>query len=238
MTTVDEAIQANLREAKHRSPLMIIVGADKGGVGKTTVARALIDYLSANGVPIRAIDTESGETGVLKRFYPRAELLNAATVPGQMAMVDGVRAEAVTLVDARAGLLTIILGAFAKIDLFGDVRAGTLQLLVLHVVGASIASSNEIPEVMAALKDARLVRVNNKINPDAKFLPAATSEVVIEIPTLEEDVAAAVDRAGVGFAAFATDRKNSRVLRGLVRDWLNKVHAAFEQAGIGGLVRQ
>jgi MinD superfamily P-loop ATPase len=40
-------------------PAVILVGADKGGVGKTTVARTLIDYFGAHQTPIRAFDTES-----------------------------------------------------------------------------------------------------------------------------------------------------------------------------------
>ena len=32
-------------------PAVIVVGADKGGVGKTTVSRTLLDYFSANTVP-------------------------------------------------------------------------------------------------------------------------------------------------------------------------------------------
>ena len=39
-------------------PVVIVVGADKGGVGKTTVSRTLLDYFSANNVPTRAFDTE------------------------------------------------------------------------------------------------------------------------------------------------------------------------------------
>ena len=34
-------------------PVVIVVGADKGGVGKTTVSRTLLDYFSANNVPTR-----------------------------------------------------------------------------------------------------------------------------------------------------------------------------------------
>ena len=40
-------------------PVVIVVGADKGGVGKTTVSRTLLDYFSANNIPTRAFDTES-----------------------------------------------------------------------------------------------------------------------------------------------------------------------------------
>ena len=38
-------------------PAVIIVGADKGGVGKTTVARTLLDYFTAHQIATRAFDT-------------------------------------------------------------------------------------------------------------------------------------------------------------------------------------
>ena len=50
-------------------PAVVVVGADKGGVGKTTVSRTLLDYFSANNVPTRAFDTEHPR-GTLKRFHP------------------------------------------------------------------------------------------------------------------------------------------------------------------------
>ena len=50
-------------------PAVIIVGADKGGVGKTTVSRTLLDYFAARRVPVRAFDTETPR-GTLKRFHP------------------------------------------------------------------------------------------------------------------------------------------------------------------------
>jgi hypothetical protein len=33
-------------------------GADKGGVGKTTIARTLVDYYQSHGISLRAFDTE------------------------------------------------------------------------------------------------------------------------------------------------------------------------------------
>ena len=35
-------------------PAVVLVGADKGGVGKTTVARTLLDYFGAHQTPTRA----------------------------------------------------------------------------------------------------------------------------------------------------------------------------------------
>jgi hypothetical protein len=50
-------------------PTVVVVGADKGGVGKTRVSRTLLDYFTAHHVPTRAFDTESPK-GTLKRFHP------------------------------------------------------------------------------------------------------------------------------------------------------------------------
>ncbi len=49
-------------------PVVLLIGADKGGVGKTTIARTVLDYLAANGTPARAFDTEFPR-GTLKRFH-------------------------------------------------------------------------------------------------------------------------------------------------------------------------
>src|SRR5260370_2507324 len=69
-------------------PVVIVVGADKGGVGKTTVSRTLLDYFSANNVPTRAFDTESPR-GTLKRFHPDfTEIVDMTTTPDQMKIFD------------------------------------------------------------------------------------------------------------------------------------------------------
>src|SRR5882762_10737336 len=69
-------------------PAVIIVGADKGGVGKTTITRTLLDYFSARKVPTRAFDTESPK-GTLKRFHPDVtDVLDVTKVPDQMQIFD------------------------------------------------------------------------------------------------------------------------------------------------------
>jgi MinD superfamily P-loop ATPase len=60
-------------------PALILVGADKGGVGKTTVARTLLDYFTAHQVATRAFDTEMPK-GTLKRFHREVSEVVDATV--------------------------------------------------------------------------------------------------------------------------------------------------------------
>lgn len=239
MTTVNEA--AGMPGPGHRphvdSPLIIIVGADKGGVGKTTVTRALIDYVSRLGVPVRAFDTEPG-SGVLRRFFPDfTKVVNAGSVTGQMEIIDGATPLAVTIIDARAGLLSPLLRDLARFRLMDDVKAGSIRLLVLHVVGTSVASAGEIPDIIAAMQGASLIRVNNHVDDESTFPPAVPGEVSIDVPRLQPDAYQAVDEADAGFIKFASEAASSRVLRGYVRSWLGDVHMAFDRAGIGRMVK-
>lgn len=96
-------------------PALILVGADKGGVGKTTVARTLLDYFSAHHVPTRAFDSEAPK-GTLKRFHSEvAEVVDATAVTDQMRIIDTLSTtdSTVTIVDVRAGLLSPTLRALA-----------------------------------------------------------------------------------------------------------------------------
>ena len=97
-------------------PAVIVVGADKGGVGKTTVSRTLLDYFSANNVPTRAFDTESPR-GTLKRFHPDiTEIVDMTATADQMKIFDTLNAAApsVTVIDVRAGLLSPGAGLAAR----------------------------------------------------------------------------------------------------------------------------
>src|SRR5690349_12375303 len=89
-------------------PTVIIVGADKGGVGKTTVARTLLDYFAAHQIPTRAFDTESPK-GTLKRFHPDVtDIVDINLVPDQMQIFDTLSSAdaSVTVIDVRAGLMS------------------------------------------------------------------------------------------------------------------------------------
>jgi hypothetical protein len=217
------------------SPLIVIVGADKGGVGKTTVSRAILDYAAKRGAAIRSFDTENGDAA-LRRFFPDTESLNVDTVPGQMKLVDAAGSDAVTVVDCRAGLLTPIMKAFDRIKLMEDVRNGVLRLVVVHVVGPNVASSREVDNVISGFAGAKVIHVQNKTSPDASFV--ATGGNSIEIPNMDQSSYEALDRLGTPFAKFATDPKQSRVQRGYVGAWLDDVFAAFDKAGLGAMLKE
>src|SRR4051812_30589328 len=50
-------------------PRLILTHGEKGGVGKTTMARVVADFLKNREIPFRGFDAE-GTTGGLLRFHP------------------------------------------------------------------------------------------------------------------------------------------------------------------------
>ena len=118
-------------------PAVVLIGGDKGGVGKTTVARTLLDY-------VRAFDTEVPR-GTLKRFHPDVtDVVDINHVPDQMRIFDTVNSTdaAVSLIDVRAGLLSPTLRALRNIGFIEAAKKATSPL------SSSTSSGLPLPHLM------------------------------------------------------------------------------------------
>jgi hypothetical protein len=229
-------------------PTVILVGADKGGVGKTTVARTLLDYFGAHQVPTRAFDTEFPR-GTLKRFHPDAtEVVDVTAVPDQMKIFDtlGSASASVTVIDVRAGLLSSTLQALSDIGFLESAKKGQITFAVFHILGPSIASLNEIGETARFVGDASYFLVKNRINDSAFFEwdPATYNSYFnqikgaaeITVPKLNEMACEQVELASQPFVTFIAN-KNAKgeaanysfVLRGYVRHWLGNVWGEYDR---------
>ncbi|MDZ7883030.1 MAG: hypothetical protein U5N53_08995 [Mycobacterium sp.] len=206
-------------------PHVFIIGADKGGVGKTTVARLLLDYFRANGIDFKAFDTEH-PAGGLKRFFPeRVDVVDLTKSNDQMKVFDNIGATQATVIDIRAGLLTPTLKLLSDIGFFELAKANKLRIVVLHVLGPAAQSLEEIAPVVNSLAASRHVPVKNHINDTDYATPAGA----ITINKLDEEAAKAVDALAVPFNDF-TNTASSFVLRGKTKKWMVDVFAQFEAA--------
>jgi hypothetical protein len=218
-------------------PAVILVGADKGGVGKTTVSRTLLDYFASRKIATRAFDTECPK-GTLKRFHPGlTEVVDVTSVPDQMKIFDTVESSGteVTLIDIKAGLMTPTLEALRNIGFIDMTKRGDLAFAVFHILGPSIASLEEIAETSKFLLDARYFLVKNFIN-NTTFFDWDPHAVEIVVPKLSEMACEKVEVSAVPFGTFIADKTAngqpagySFVLRGYVRHWLNGVFAEYDR---------
>jgi hypothetical protein len=236
-------------------PAVIIVGADKGGVGKTTVSRTLLDYFGAHQTPTRAFDTEAPR-GTLNRFHPDVtEVVDVTSVHDQMKIFDtlGNSEARVTVIDVRAGLLSSTLKALSDIGFLESAKKGQITFAVFHILGPSIASLQEIAETAQFVGDASYFLVKNHINETSFFEwdPATYNHYFkqikgaeeITIPKLNEMACEQVEVASIPYVSFVAN-KNAKgepanysfVLRGYVRHWLGNVWAEYDRVKLVDLV--
>jgi hypothetical protein len=236
-------------------PTVILVGADKGGVGKTTVTRTLIDYLGSKNIPRRAFDTESPK-GNLKRFHSDiTDVVDVTSAADQMKIFDTINAAEATVIDVRAGLLSATLSALRDIGFLEAAENGEVNLIVFHILGPSIASLEEIAVTSGYLAGAQHFLVKNFINNttffewdpntyNAYFKKIKGAREIV-VPRLNELACEQVELASIPFASFIANRLPdgrdaafSFVLRGYVRHWLNNVWAEYDRVGLTDLADQ
>jgi hypothetical protein len=234
-------------------PAVIIVGADKGGVGKTTVTRTLLDYFSARKIPIRAFDTEAPK-GTLRRFHPDVtDVVDVTRVPDQMQIFDTLTDTAVTVIDVRAGLLSPTLNALRDIGFLDAARKGQITFSVFHILGPSVASLDEIADTAEHMVDAKYFLVKNFINNTHFFewdqatynayFKRIKDAVDVTIPKLNEMACEQVELASVPYLSFIANKgpngesaAYSFVLRGYVRHWLGHVWAEYDRIKLVDIV--
>lgn len=223
------------------APHVIIVGADKGGVGKTTVSRTLMDYFdtgkAGSGIAYRAFDTEAPE-GVLNRFFPnQTQIVDLTQSDDQMKVFDTLKDRQITVIDVRAGLLSKTLKTLAEIGYLDDAKEGKLKITVLHVLGSTQASFDEIKATASLVEGAKHYLVVNHVN-EASYLGLSEDmkligNGIVDIPKLDELAAEYVDGAGASFGNFVSNEKNSAVMRRYVKAWLAKVFKQFDDVKLG-----
>ena len=227
-------------------PTLILVGADKGGVGKTTISRALLDFFSRKNVLTRAFDTENPR-GTLQRFHPGiTEIIDLGNVAHQMKLLDTLETAnvPVTLVDLKAGNMSYALDMFDRIGVLEAAREGLFNLGLFHVIGPSIASLDEMAEISKYVKGVQYIVARNFINETnffewdqathRKYFSQIPKAQEIDVPKLNEMAYEQVDLSGVTFKDFVENRgpdgepnKFSFVLRGYVRKWSSEIDAEF-----------
>jgi hypothetical protein len=229
-------------------PAVVLVGADKGGVGKTTISRALLDYFIAHNIATRAFDTEAPK-GTLQRFHPDVtDVVDITATSDQMKIFDTLAsADAqVTVIDIRAGMLSATLRALRDIGFLDAAKKSQLTFTLFHILGPSIASLSEIDDTASYMNDAHYILVKNFINNTTFFEwdPATYNSYFkkikdahdVTIPKLNEMACEQVELASLPYVSFIANKGSngqpasfSFVLRGYVRHWLGNVWAEFDR---------
>jgi hypothetical protein len=218
-------------------PTVYVVGATKGGVGKTVTTRTLLAYFEDHGIAYKAYDTEPAP-GVLARYHPtETTVVDLTKSEGQMAVFDNLSTAHVSVIDCKAALLEDTLILLRDTGMLEMVEAGTINVVVLHIMGATTSSFEEIERVGAIMgPKIKHFLVLNHINdteywgwdsPEAQAIITKVSGGVIDIPKCDEMAMEAVGAKFAKFSVFAKDLSDGFILPGKVGSWMRKVSGNF-----------
>jgi hypothetical protein len=165
-----------------------IVCSPRPRVGRTLLARLLIDFHLANGRDVEAFDLN--EDAELSRFFPeQVTVASVRDIKGQMALFDRlVAGEASRIVDVGNPVLPDFLDVMADTGFTEEARRREIAPVILFVASAGNAPRDAYEQICARLPAATAVPVYNegggRIEPRERFFTEGKSATPIQLPML------------------------------------------------------
>lgn len=239
--------------APQKTKHIIWVTGGKGGTGKSTFARGLLDTLLANDVEVAAFDGDP-DNAQLYRYYKRADVNVTRIGIKERKGADDIITEMeevgtdVILVDVPAGGGQILVGLEEEVGFLSAIAEVGYQLTIVTVLSRIKDSVNQLKLAMDITDgfDVQHVAVRNLYYGDTdkfKFLERSKTKqrllnnggVVIEIRDLDDDTYEQVDDLDLPFQkAIAADSPLPKPDVRRLKQWL--VHFKKQVVATGGLL--
>lgn len=183
-------------------------------VGKTLLARLVVEFLALGGAEPVAFETAT-EGPRLSDYLPGATRPAAiGDVRSQMAFIDRLVAPdgAPKVVDVAHQTYAAFFDLVAKLGVAGEAGRQVIRPLILFVTSADAAAVGAYAELSARLPGATIVPVHNEgIAAGRRTRPLYPSRspasAALQIPALDAAARAMVDAGGFSFAAFQTAQR-------------------------------
>jgi hypothetical protein len=243
MSTVTPT-EKNDKKSIFEKPRLILTHGEKGGVGKTTVARVIADFLNSRDTTFRAFDAE-GATGQLLRFHPgetaSVDVANAATIAPVLDYVMEPGGKRIALVDLGARSGEDVKSWLYRGGALEEAEAGRLGITVVYVLGGAVDSVGHLKECYTALGRVVSYVVVKNFGVAGKFDVYDQSNVrkdllsigarEIALPALDGSVYQSVDRASASFSTFSEGSGGNfgYTERRYCRTWLRECFTVLEE---------
>jgi len=218
-----------------------IVASRHPRVGKTLLARLLIEFLRLRGRPLVGYDLEPREPA-LAAFFPKLVWpIDIADTRGQMTLFDRIIADhwRTTVIDLGHGLFDQFFKVMAEINFEDEARQNLIQPIVLFITDSAPFTAQTYAELRRRLPRTVFVPVHNEaasfmlIGQD--FPPSSPKYAPIRIPRLSGIVRGVVDRQGFSFATYLSKQPGGPTE---VHSWIEQIFAGFRQLELELLIGQ
>jgi len=221
-----------------------LMGGEKGGVGKSVVARTLAQYLIDRNYPFVGVDADSSHGALLRYYSPFTQAADLEVFASTDQIMDrALGADRRVLVDLPAQSARALRRWMDAGDVIAFARDMNVRLVSWHVSDGGFDSVNELARARQTFGNAvTFVVVRNfGRSPDFTQLDssAALSSVlegggrVIDMPALDSAIMYKIDQLGSSFWTAVNESGDSlsAMERRRAALWLGRAYQAFDFIG-------
>lgn len=218
------------------------IGGEKGGVGKSVVARLLAQYFIDRDIPFAGIDGDGSNATLLRHYGDFSQAVDLSVNESADQILDralgGDRRVVVDLPAQSARALSSWLG---EANVLGLARELGIPITFWHVTDGGFASVGQLERALDAYgSQAAHVLVKNlgrakdfsQLDGSAAHGKlSALSGKTVELPALDESAMFKIDGSGLSFWAASQGDTLKPLEKERVKLWLSKAYAQLEALG-------
>jgi hypothetical protein len=216
---------------------VIVVASPRPRVGKTLLARLLVDYYLLEGHPVRAFDLNSGE-GTLAQFLPEHVTVSTITdVHGQIALFDRLVLvdDTVKIVDVGHETFESFFSLAQRIDFADEARRRGIALVVLFMISSDRPAADAYRKLGENFPGMTLTPVQNEMfgagQMRDKFPPIGRGAALLRVPALAPGLRKHVERPPFSFSGpQLANARNIPLDNHLeLQRWLRRIYLEFRE---------
>jgi len=222
------------------------IGGEKGGVGKSVVARLLAQYWIDRSAAFAGVDGDLSHGALLRHYGDFSQAVDLSAPESADQILDrALGSERRVLVDLPAQSARALKNWIFGANVLGLARELGASVTFWHVTDGGFASVGQVEQALALYGDqaSHVVVKNHARSKDFSQLDAsparaeldALSGRVVDLPELDGSAMYKIDSAGLSFWAGAHNVDGDGALRPLERErvklWLARCYAQFDALG-------
>jgi hypothetical protein len=220
---------------------LYIVASRHPRVGKTLLARLLIEFLRISGRPLVGYDLDPREPTLAGCFASLVWPVDIADTGGQMALFDRILTDhwRTTVIDLGYGLFDQFFKVMAEIGFEDEARQKSIQPIVLFITDPAPFTAQTCAELRRRLERTIFVPVHNEaaslmvIAQD--FPPSSPKFQTLRIPRLSPIVRGVIDRPGFSFSAYMSQQPGGPTE---VHSWIGQIFTEFRALELQLLIEE
>jgi hypothetical protein len=237
MSTADDAISGETHsdrahpEVNGRTPVFFVC-SPRPRVGKTLIARLLIEFLVFDGRSVSAFDASPNDAS-LSRYLPECtEPASISGVKSQMALFDRllINDAKPKVIDLAAEVFDSFFALMGNIGFLEEAPKQSVSPVVLFVADRQQASSEAYELIWRRFPDSLLVPVHNQAVMDVwhygNFPTWRANGVPLRIPFLPWKLRGTINKKGFSFIKFLETPTNFPTE---LHEWINRSFIAFRE---------